>query len=62
MEHSFPLQDIENILFEFAEKAKQQDVVWLKTQFKFFVEGYREGSDKDGEVEKVDTTLKDEMG
>lgn len=35
MEHSFPLQDIENILFEFAEKAKQQDVVWLKTQFKF---------------------------
>ena len=62
MEHSFPLQDIENILFEFAEKAKQQDVVWLKTQFKFFVEGYREGSDKDGEVEKVDTTLTDEMG
>lgn len=62
MEHSFPLQDIENILFEFAEKAKQQDVVWLKTQFKFFVEGYREGSDKDVEVEKVDTTLTDEMG
>ena len=62
MEHSFPLQDIENILFEFAEKAKQQDVVWLKTQFKFFVEGYREGSDKDGEVEKVDTTLTNEMG
>ncbi|GAF60486.1 LOW QUALITY PROTEIN: nucleoside-diphosphate sugar epimerase/dehydratase [Psychrobacter sp. JCM 18903] len=62
MEHSFPLQDIENILFEFAKKAKQQDVVWLKTQFKFFVEGYREGSDKDGEVEKVDTTLTDEMG
>ena len=62
MEHSFPLQDIENILFEFAEKAKQQDVVWLKTQFKFFVEGYREGSDKDVEVEKVDTALTDEIG
>ena len=63
MEHSFPLQDIENILFEFAVvKAKQQDVVWLKTQFKFFVEGYREGSDKDVEGEKVDTTLTDEMG
>lgn len=62
MEHSFPLQDIENILFEFAEKAKQQDVVWLKTQFKFFVEGYREGSENDIEVEKVDTTLTDEMG
>ena len=62
MEHSFPLQDIENILFEFVEKAKQHDVVWLKTQFKFFVEGYREGSENDIEVRKIDTTLTDEIG
>ena len=42
MEHSFPLEDIENILFEFIERSKQQDIVWLKTQFKHFVAGYRE--------------------
>ncbi|MBH0005653.1 polysaccharide biosynthesis protein [Psychrobacter sp. SWN149] len=52
MEHSFPLADIEKILFEFVERAKNQDVAWLKTQFRFFVEGYQEGDDT--EIEKAD--------
>lgn len=44
MEHSFPLNDIEDILFEFTEKQKQHDVVWLKQQFRQFVDGYQESS------------------
>ena len=43
MEHSFPLADIENILSECIDRATQQDVAWLKTQFRCFVEGYQEG-------------------
>ena len=62
MEHSFPLEDIENVLFEFIEKAKQQDVAWLKTQFRAFVEGYREGDDVRVEVEKLTSSLVDEIG
>ena len=42
MEHSFPLNDIENILFELTEKQKQHDVSWLKEQFRQFVDGYQE--------------------
>ncbi len=42
MEHSFPLNDIESILFELTEKQKQHDVSWLKAQFKQFVDGYQE--------------------
>ena len=45
MEHSFPLADIETVLFELIEKQKQFDVPWLKQQFKYFVEGYQEGSE-----------------
>ena len=41
IEHSFPLADIEAVLFELTEKQKQFDVVWLKEQFKNFVEGYQ---------------------
>ena len=44
IEHSFPLADIEKVLFELTEKQKQFDVVWLKQQFKRFVVGYQEGS------------------
>lgn len=42
MEHSFPLEDIEEVLFELSDKAQQYDVRWLKQQFKRFVAGYHE--------------------
>ena len=41
IEHSFPLADIEAVLFELTEKQKQFDVPWLKQQFKYFVAGYK---------------------
>lgn len=44
MEHSYPLSDIEAILVEFADRANQHDVVWLKQQFKRFVAGYQSAS------------------
>ena len=44
IEHSFPLDELESILFELTEKQKQFDVPWLKQQFKQFVAGYQEGS------------------
>ena len=44
MEHSFPLADIEATLFKLADKAQQQDLIWLKEQFKYFVVGYQENS------------------
>lgn len=45
IEHSFPLADIEKILFELTEKQKQFDVPWLKQQFKQFVDGYKENTE-----------------
>lgn len=47
MEHSFPLSDIEQILSELTKKAKEHDVIWLKQQFKHFVEGYKPESTED---------------
>ena len=44
LEHSFPLDELESVLFELTEKQKQFDVPWLKQQFKQFVAGYQEGS------------------
>lgn len=44
IEHSFPLDELESVLFELNEKQKQFDVNWLKQQFKQFVAGYQEGS------------------
>ncbi|WLP95218.1 nucleoside-diphosphate sugar epimerase/dehydratase [Psychrobacter sp. M13] len=44
MEHSFPLNDLEDILFKLADKAKLYDVEWLKEQFRHFVVGYQEGT------------------
>lgn len=44
IEHSFPLTDIETLLFELNEKQKEFDVPWLKQRFKQFVDGYQEGS------------------
>jgi FlaA1/EpsC-like NDP-sugar epimerase len=40
IEHSFPLDELETVLFELTEKQKEFDVPWLKQQFKQFVAGY----------------------
>lgn len=45
IEHSFPLDELESILFELTEKQKQFDVPWLKQQFKQFVDGYKENTE-----------------
>ena len=42
MEQYYPLSDIEQILAELADKAQQDDVIWLKQQFRQFVAGYNE--------------------
>lgn len=42
IEHSFPLDELESVLFGLTEKQKQFDVPWLKQQFKQFVAGYQE--------------------
>lgn len=44
MEHSYPLNDLEEILSKLADKANQQDLVWLKEQFERYVVGYQEGT------------------
>ena len=44
IEHSFPLDELESVLFELNEKQREFDVHWLKQQFKQFVAGYQEGS------------------
>ena len=44
IEHSFPLNEIESVLFELTKKQKEFDVAWLKQRFKQFVAGYQEGS------------------
>jgi len=41
IEHSFPLDEIESVLFDLNEKQKEFDVPWLKQQFKQFVDGYK---------------------
>ena len=45
IEHSFPLNEIESVLFELTEKQKQFDVLWLKQQFKQYVDGYKENTE-----------------
>lgn len=44
IEHSFPLNELETLLFELTEKQTEFDVPWLKQQFKQFVDGYQEGT------------------
>ena len=44
IEHSFPLDELESVLFELTEKQKEFDVRWLKQQFKQFVDGYKENT------------------
>ena len=41
IEHSFPLDELESVLFELNEKQKEFDVHWLKQRFKQFVAGYK---------------------
>ncbi|WP_265088501.1 hypothetical protein [Psychrobacter immobilis] len=50
IEHSFPLCDIENTLSQLEDKAKNQDLVWLKEQFGYFVAGYKEESYSDSQI------------
>ena len=45
IEHSFPLDELESVLFELTEKQKQFDVPWLKQQFKQYVDGYKENTE-----------------
>ncbi|WP_420070455.1 polysaccharide biosynthesis protein [Psychrobacter pacificensis] len=42
MEHRFALAEVEQVLMELSGKSQQHDVTWLKAQFKYFVEGYKE--------------------
>ncbi|WP_457858464.1 polysaccharide biosynthesis protein [Psychrobacter pulmonis] len=42
LEHYFPLDELESVLFELTEKQKQFDVPWLKQQFNKFVAGYKD--------------------
>ena len=45
IEHSFPLYELESVLFELTEKQKEFDVLWLKQQFKQYVDGYKENTE-----------------
>lgn len=45
IEHSFPLDEIESVLFDLNEKQKEFDVPWLKQQFKQYVDGYKENTE-----------------
>lgn len=44
IEHSFALTELETVLYELADKAQQDDVLWLKEQFKRYVAGYQSDS------------------
>lgn len=44
IEHSFPLIDIENMLSQLTHRASAEDIDWLKEEFRYFVEGYPEGT------------------
>ena len=44
IEHSFPLIDIENMLAQLTHRASAEDIDWLKEEFRYFVEGYPEGT------------------
>lgn len=44
IEHSFPLMEVEETIFQLIDRSKHQDIAWLKDKFKYFVEGYDDGS------------------
>ena len=50
MEPSFPLYELESLLFELTVKQKEFDVAWLKQQFKQFVAGYQEGTPSENPI------------
>lgn len=50
IEHSFPLDELESVLFELNEKQKEFDVPWLKQQFKQFVDGYQDSMSVDNRI------------
>ncbi|MDO5768992.1 MAG: nucleoside-diphosphate sugar epimerase/dehydratase [Psychrobacter sp.] len=50
-EHSFALADIEQVLQELNYRAKNEDVDWLKQQFKLFVAGYQDNSVSDSAID-----------
>lgn len=57
-EHSFPLSDIQRTIQEFDFRAKNEDVRWLKQQFKYFVSGYRDDAhNKKSVTSPVESTL-----
>ncbi|CAN6959956.1 Polysaccharide biosynthesis protein [Psychrobacter okhotskensis] len=58
MEHSFPLDDIEDTLCELNHRAKKHDVIWLKKQFKHFVAGYQESPNTETLESKTKLTEK----
>ena len=43
-EHSFELSEIEATLNELSIRSQQHDVIWLKKQFSYYVEGYKSNS------------------
>nr|WP_312751147.1 nucleoside-diphosphate sugar epimerase/dehydratase [Psychrobacter sanguinis] len=43
-EHSFDLSDIENTFAQLDDRAQKHDVYWLKQQFAYYVEGYKQHS------------------
>ena len=59
MEHSFPLLEIDATLEELAYRAQHYDVDWLKTQFRYFVAGYQEGTpiEKSSSLETVNISV-----
>lgn len=44
IEHSYPLMEVEETIFQLIDRSKHQDIAWLKDKFKYFVEGYDDGS------------------
>jgi len=58
MEHSFPLDDIEETLCELSHRAKKHDVIWLKERFKYFVTGYQESPNTETLESKTKLTEK----
>ena len=58
IEHSFPLKEIEQNFSDLIERAKYQDISWLKQQFKYFVVGYQDAMPKVSS-ECVNTEIED---
>ncbi|WP_339663881.1 nucleoside-diphosphate sugar epimerase/dehydratase [uncultured Psychrobacter sp.] len=44
LEHSFPLDELEETLQQLAQRAQHYDVKWLKQKFRYFVAGYHDNN------------------